>query len=289
MDPELPNEKILEKQIRQEIKMIKIQDPELAKAYEEEYLKKNYIDEILTAQYDTSEVKFYPGSDKGPLPEDDPEAYSRWFVENQPKKAFAKYTDQHDFAELGVKSKIVQITKDTTDTHEQKLMSDYFIEEDEEYPLATYDGTPEFDIYNRDCFTVQNEEELPSMSFSTQMRPHELAPMPTDHTMIYQDVHYELERWTIFRALPSIMAYDQSMLHYWKGVQNGTLRLPDFVYNINPPSLFAYYNTLPQWARDHPAVRNVLMAFEYHQPLLDFRKKEIAMNYAMSFIRPIDP
>jgi len=29
-----------------------------------------------------SEVKFYPGSPKGPNPEDDPDAYGRWFVEH---------------------------------------------------------------------------------------------------------------------------------------------------------------------------------------------------------------
>jgi hypothetical protein len=28
------------------------------------------------------EIKFYPGSDKGVAPEDDPESYSRWFYEN---------------------------------------------------------------------------------------------------------------------------------------------------------------------------------------------------------------
>ena len=71
-------------------------------------------------------------------------------------------------------------------------------------------------------------------------------------------------------------------------MRQGTLKIPDFVKTINPPSLFAYYETLPKWARDHPAVRNVLMAFEYHKPTLDIRQKEIAMNYAMSFIRPID-
>ncbi len=31
------------------------------------------------------------------------------------------------------------------------------------------------------------------------------------------------------------------------------------------------------------------MAFEYHQPLMNFRDKELALNYACSFIRPIDP
>ena len=79
------------------------------------------------------------------------------------------------------------------------------------------------------------------------------------------------------------------MLNFFKGLRQGTLRVPDFMNTINPPSLFAYYETLPKWARDHPAVRNVLMAFEYHKPTLDIRQKEIAMNYAMSYIRPIDP
>lgn len=46
-------------------------------------------------------------------------------------------------------------------------MSDYFIEEDEPYPLANYDGTPEFDLMNPDCYTVNNEDELPSVSLST--------------------------------------------------------------------------------------------------------------------------
>jgi hypothetical protein len=87
----------------------------------------------------------------------------------------------------------------------------------------------------------------------------------------YQEVHYELERWTIFRGLPMMMQYDQVMNNFFKGLRQGTLRVPDFINKINPPSLWAYYETLPQWARDHPAVRNVLMAFEYHKPTLEIR------------------
>jgi hypothetical protein len=58
---------------------------------------------------------------------------------------------------------------------------------------------------------------------------------------------------------------------------------------INPPSLFEHYETLPKWARDHPRVGNVLRVFKYHKPTMDIRHKEIAMNYAMSYICPIDP
>ena len=30
----------------------------------------------------------------------------------------------------------------------------------------------------------------------------ELLPMPNDHTLNYTELHYELERWSLFRALP---------------------------------------------------------------------------------------
>lgn len=78
------------------------------------------------------------------------------------------------------------------------------------------------------------------------------------------------------------------MLNFFKGMANGTLRTPNFAKDINPPTLWAYYNTLPKWLREHQAVRNVLMAFEYHKPTLNIRDKELALNYACSFIRPID-
>lgn len=71
-------------------------------------LKKNYIDEIMSKEFDFSEVKVYPGSKKGPLPTDDPKSFSKWFVENQPKKAFEGYIEdgKHDFAEFGIRTKV---------------------------------------------------------------------------------------------------------------------------------------------------------------------------------------
>jgi hypothetical protein len=65
-------------------------------------------------EFDVSEVKFYPGSIKGPRPEDDPRAYTKWFVENQPKKAFEGVTRYHDFEEFGVTKKNIDVIKDET-------------------------------------------------------------------------------------------------------------------------------------------------------------------------------
>lgn len=68
--------------MREEIKAMKLTDPDLAKHYEENLLKKTEVDRIMNLEPDLSEIKVYPGSPKGPHPEDDPEFYSKWFVEN---------------------------------------------------------------------------------------------------------------------------------------------------------------------------------------------------------------
>lgn len=64
--------------------------------------------------------------------------------------------------------------------------------------------------------------------------------------------------------------------------------MPNYVEEIHTPSLWAYYNTLPKWAREDPIIRNVVMAFEYHKPDVSIREKEMALNFACSFLRPID-
>jgi len=42
--------------------------------------KRNEFDDMMAKPLDFSDIKIYPGSDKGPLPEDDPEHYSKWFI-----------------------------------------------------------------------------------------------------------------------------------------------------------------------------------------------------------------
>lgn len=84
------------------------------------------------------------------------------------------------------------------------------------------------------------------------------------------------------------MRYDKIMGDYLKGLVNGTVRVPEWTVITNPPSLFAYHSTLPHWARNNTLITNVLFAMEFHQPRTDIRDKELALNFAASFMRPID-
>ena len=45
---------------------------------------------------------------------------------------------------------------------------------------------------------------------------------------------------------------------------------------------------MPKWAREHSLITHVFYAMEYHQTRTDIRDKELAMNFAASFLRPID-
>ena len=61
---------------------MKFEKPATAQVYHDYFFKKNYIDQMiedgLNDKYNVDEiVKIYPGSPKGPLPEDDPEFYSK--------------------------------------------------------------------------------------------------------------------------------------------------------------------------------------------------------------------
>ena len=75
--------KQLEKEIRSEIKVMRETDNERADVLEELiFSRDNELTKSLTFTIPDDEIKFYPGSVNGPEPEDDPEAYGKWYYEN---------------------------------------------------------------------------------------------------------------------------------------------------------------------------------------------------------------
>jgi hypothetical protein len=88
------------------VNRLKVENPVRAKEIEENILKKNEFDDVLNEEVDVmSMVKLYPGSEKGPNPEDDPEHYSKWFIENQPKYIYGD--EPTDFRDIGAKKRFI--------------------------------------------------------------------------------------------------------------------------------------------------------------------------------------
>ena len=85
-----------------------------------------------------------------------------------------------------------------------------------------------------------------------------------------------------------MLAYDKTLNETMHSIQQGLTKVPDFMNECHVPSLWAYYETLPSWARNDSVIRNVMMAYEYHKPDVSLRDKETAMNFACSLLRPIE-
>ena len=64
-----------------ELRELAKSDPEQAIKFREFFLSNDtYVEKGLANVIPDDEIEYYPGSIKGPDPEDDPEAYSKWFA-----------------------------------------------------------------------------------------------------------------------------------------------------------------------------------------------------------------
>ena len=103
------NDKKLEREIKAQLKELRLREPLLAEHYEEQLFSNNtQIDKELALEIPLDQIKVYPGSVKGPRPEDDPESYEKWFIENQPEVLKDKFGNIVDADALGYKTKVLR-------------------------------------------------------------------------------------------------------------------------------------------------------------------------------------
>lgn len=166
---------------------------------------------------------------------------------------------------------------------------DHFLDSDKLYDVEEeHDLRPEFVLLDKTNFKVQEGTSDPEITFSSAQGPNDLPLLVPDAPLMYQKMMLDLEPWTIYRALPQLLKYDRAMSEFFKNLRTGQHVCPTFEKERNRPSLWTYYETLPDWCRNHPLVRQTLFAMEYHKPRLDIREKEVALNFMASFLRPID-
>ena len=289
-DPAEVNTQKLIREIRQEIAQIKNEDPAMAEVMTERILSGDTIidKELAMPEIPVEEVKFYPGSVLGPLPEDDPVSYSKWFYENQPPSTLNEH-GHVDIDAIGAKPRIIKHVAQKKHKNELFAPIDYYFGfgQEEVYPLQKYGGNPEFEITNRESYTTANPRDLPLMTFHSNLEMEELAPINNEHTIDYQKLHPELEDWAIFRSLPNLLFWDRKLLDIYKLCNTSLHRTPKFLEMINPPTLLTYYKTMPEWCRKSTIVTNTFYAMEYHQTKTSIRDKELALNLAASMLRPI--
>jgi len=90
------------------------------------------------------------------------------------------------------------------------------------------DGRPEFALFSKQNYNIQEGTKNPEITFSSNMGPNELPVLQPDAPMMYQKLHDQLERWTIFRMLPQILAYDKAYNDFMENVNKGLVTVPGY-------------------------------------------------------------
>ena len=191
---------------------MRITHPALAAKYQDELLDNNEFETPPCTEAELeAAVRYYPGSKAGPLPEDDPKHYSEWFWKNQrhvKELVYGKDDHNPDYRDIGVKWRFVyhrSQVDDTADVSERQDAVSNFVEREEAFPQADYEGAAEFDIADRECYDTRTPGKLPAVRFHSHLQKDEMLPLPPSHTLDYSKLHWELERWTVFTGLPRVL------------------------------------------------------------------------------------
>jgi len=161
--------KAFKRQLEEEIELMAMSEPEKAKVWKS-FLFSNdtFVDKAMSRVIPPEEIKYYPGSIKGPEPEDDPDSYAKWYVEHQPLSAFPD--GKLNPADLGVKYKFLKQRDDAEEAasvltaqpanHIFQRYEQYFLDVDELYPTKDrFDGNPEWAIFKKDNFGKRSDEK----------------------------------------------------------------------------------------------------------------------------------
>lgn len=151
---------------------------------------------------DQSEVKYYPGSIKGPNPEDDPRAYIEWFMRSRPKE-LQEEDPFDDFKSVGGKVALKPQLEEKQEDNQVRLdqMEAYFNCNDPLPPTSMADKCFIQMITDKDQYP---NGDAPMVTIDSYTGEKGLAPVPPNLSEVFQYMHPQIEKWLIFSNLPEI-------------------------------------------------------------------------------------
>lgn len=225
---------------------------------------------------DENDLKFYPGSNKGPHPENDPDAYAQWLYDNLSR------TNKRILEEGGRDAYGLPPDESDSQNHESfyssatGFMSGVL---NSEIPFHN----PHQEMLNQEKVSIYSDPESALVSF-----------IPEKFPGTWEDGSHVIEKWLLFRDFPEAMNYFSTITDPDAFCQSKPVDF-DEVAKMNPDSfaprgtLFRYYNTLPEETKKSPLVINGLRHMEFNKPDMSLKEKEKALNFLASFTLPMKP
>lgn len=257
---------------QEELRKRKIKDPYQSKAYDE---LRQSLKRISSMKIKLDQVKFYPGSEKGKTIREDPENFEKWSYENMPEDVERVFREEivkdeikrRKNAPRGRKEQIQELR------HNHSSDWDYFKNYDKEFrlidqtemptweiieepefnfysfqtmdPVKELDADPEL-IYHYDEYDerftgedMKDPEKFPPQE-EPKMKKIDISILPYKFPLEFNQARSAAEKWSGFITFPDAM-YQMS-----RASLNHRIKMRSYVAP-QMRSLWAYYETLPQW------------------------------------------
>lgn len=236
----------------------------------------------------------YPGTTKGPRPEDDWEAYRAYGLkkipkiildeihqENAEKKEKAKREfdyDREDDIELNEPPRI----------HSPSTLLAYMSKDRD-----LVDNTIE-DVEIRD---EDNNDDFMGEWGNQQMIEDHKPEVPTMPNLAYENYQHFMNHWMSWihfrnyyighNMASNLIKLEQKVLRLSQSMDDNPAE-PYMELPANIPSLYRYYKCLPKSLQDHPGLKDIYLGLEYTSPDFTYDEKEEAINWTCPLLLPFD-
>lgn len=223
-----------------------------------------------------SDYKFYPGSKKGSKPEDDPEHWAKWYLENQPSKVLAAAGGDWD--------PMTEILED--DPHKELETAENMVYSD---PRQIFIES-EFDAHgyfkqNPEAALFEGDSDINTIaSFAPPEIEGMLPLIPKNVQPDLMGFHESMNNWMSFRFVPLYFNYFPNLKEKLEEISKQNIE-----FHATTPGTLNYFETLPKWYRDHRLVQAASVLLDKHQPLMPRKKKELFLNKLCNFLTPRSP
>lgn len=209
----------------------------------------------------------YPGSSKGPSPNDDPDFFAEWLFTNMSP---------------GVRDFYRELEEESAENREGL----------ESIPQGNtgYDSLILSDVPNADLYYTRPEinmsmDETGQGNYHSPIEPemNGVAPLPDILPYGFQESQPMIEKWAMFRMYPIVNQWMRVIHNTIDQIEHGTIPFQDRKIH----SLFRYYYLLPEFVRKNPIIINTVRCLEFSKHDMTLEQKEIALNMACEFTIPL--
>lgn len=137
----------------------------------------------------------------------------------------------------------------------------------------------------------EGQDEGPdTYHIASSMEPDEMSVSDPNMVFQFQEQVQKNQNWQEFRGLPYVNKVADALIQLMKEGDPNSNEFQMLVKQTyqHIPTLWAYFGTLPSWARTHPLIQCVFLVLEFSSQRMSMRQKEKALNFSCTALFPID-